>query len=42
LHRTKEEFEGLFQNKSGAKVSVLFDDTGSQMFLHVKKPKASV
>ena len=42
LHRTKEEFKGLFQNNSCDKVSVLFDDTGSQMFLHVKKPKASV
>jgi extracellular factor (EF) 3-hydroxypalmitic acid methyl ester biosynthesis protein len=42
LHRTKEEFKGLFQNNSCGKVSVLFDDTRSQMFLHVKKPKMSV
>jgi extracellular factor (EF) 3-hydroxypalmitic acid methyl ester biosynthesis protein len=37
LHRTKEEFKGLFQNNSCGNVSVLFDDTRSQMFLHVKK-----
>ena len=42
LHRTEEEFTGLFQNNSCDKVSVLYDDTGSQMFLHVKKPKTSV
>jgi extracellular factor (EF) 3-hydroxypalmitic acid methyl ester biosynthesis protein len=42
LHRTKKEFKGLFQNNSCGTVSVLFDDTGSQMFLHVKKPKTSV
>jgi extracellular factor (EF) 3-hydroxypalmitic acid methyl ester biosynthesis protein len=42
LHRTKEEFKGLFQNNSCGKVSVLHDDTGSQMFLHVKKSKTSV
>ena len=42
LHRTKEEFKGLFQNNSCGNVSVLFDDTGSQMFLHVKKPKMNV
>ena len=42
LHRTEVEFKGLFQNNSCGKVSVLFDDTGSQMFLHVKKPKMSV
>jgi len=42
LHRTEEELKGLFQNNSCGDVSVLFDDTGSQMFLHVKKPKTSV
>jgi len=42
LHRTEEEFRGLFQSDSCGKVSVLFDDTGSQMFLHVKKPTTSV
>lgn len=42
LHRTKKEFKGLYQNNSCGNVSVLFDDTGSQMFLHVKKPKISV
>ncbi len=42
LHRTEEEFTSLFQNNSCGKVSVLYDDTGSQMFLHIKKPKASV
>ena len=42
LHRTKEEFKGLFQSDSCSTVSVFYDDTGSQMFLHVKKPRTSV
>jgi len=41
LHRTEEEFKSLFQKNSGSKVSVLYDNTGSQMFLHIKKPRTS-
>jgi len=42
LHRTEEEFKSLFQNDSCGNVSVLYDKTGSQMFLHIKKPTARV
>ena len=41
MHRTEEEFKSLFQNNSGSKVSVLYDNTGSQMFLSIKKPKTN-
>jgi extracellular factor (EF) 3-hydroxypalmitic acid methyl ester biosynthesis protein len=37
IHRTEEEFRGLFQNNSKDKVSLHYDETGSQMFLHVQK-----
>ncbi|MGA8185740.1 MAG: class I SAM-dependent methyltransferase, partial [Terriglobia bacterium] len=42
LHRTEKEFKSLFQNNSCAEVSVLYDKTGSQMFLHIKKPRPNV
>ena len=38
LHRTEEEFRSLLDSISPAEISLLYDDTGSQMFLHVKKP----
>jgi extracellular factor (EF) 3-hydroxypalmitic acid methyl ester biosynthesis protein len=41
LYRTEEEFRSLFRNHSRAQVSVLYDKTGSQMFLHIKKPLSS-
>ena len=37
LHRTEEEFRNLFKQTSEANVQVLYDDTGSQMFLDIKK-----
>ena len=41
LYRTEEEFRNLFRNDSHAKVSVLYDKTESQMFLHIKKPASN-
>ena len=38
LHRTEEEFRSMLDGISPAETSVLYDDTGSQMFLHIKKP----
>jgi extracellular factor (EF) 3-hydroxypalmitic acid methyl ester biosynthesis protein len=39
IYRTEEEFRRMYENISPAEVSVLYDDTGSQMFLHLKKPE---
>ena len=39
IHRTEEEFKKLLLETSGAEVSVIFENTGSQMFLDIKKPK---
>jgi extracellular factor (EF) 3-hydroxypalmitic acid methyl ester biosynthesis protein len=38
FHRTEKEFLSMLDGISPAKTSVLYDDTGSQMFLHIKKP----
>jgi len=38
-HRTEAEFINLLKDSPSAKVSVSFENTGSQMFLHVKKPR---
>jgi extracellular factor (EF) 3-hydroxypalmitic acid methyl ester biosynthesis protein len=38
LHRTEEEFIDLSKGCDATDVSVLFEDTGSQMFLNIKKP----
>lgn len=35
--RTEEDFENLFQNTPSEKCSVVYDDTGIQMFLCIKK-----
>ncbi len=35
--RTEEEFRDLIGDDSSANVSVVFENTGSQMFLHIKK-----
>ena len=37
FYRTEHEFIDLLRNVSSAKSTILFEDTGSQMFLHVKK-----
>jgi extracellular factor (EF) 3-hydroxypalmitic acid methyl ester biosynthesis protein len=36
-YRTEEEFLALLESEPSAKCSVFFENTGSQMFLHVKK-----
>jgi extracellular factor (EF) 3-hydroxypalmitic acid methyl ester biosynthesis protein len=36
-YRTEQEFKDLLRDASSAEVDVFFDDTGIQMFLHVKK-----
>ena len=36
--RTEEEFEALLKDNIAANVSILFEKTGSQMFLNIKKP----
>ena len=36
-YRTEHEFIDLIKNVTSAKSNVLFEDTGSQMFLHVQK-----
>jgi len=38
LHRTEEEFRSMLDNISPEETAMLFDDSGSQMFLHIKKP----
>ncbi len=42
LHRTEKEFRSMLDSISPAETSMLFDDTGSQMFLVIKKPKETV
>jgi extracellular factor (EF) 3-hydroxypalmitic acid methyl ester biosynthesis protein len=37
LHRTEEEFIDLSKDCASADVSVFFESTGSQMFLHIEK-----
>ena len=37
FHRTEEEFMNLLEDSDSAKVSVLFENTRSQMFLHIRK-----
>ncbi len=37
LHRTEEEFIDLSKDCASAHVSVFFENTGSQMFLHIEK-----
>jgi len=36
-YRTEQEFLALLESEKSAKCSVFFENTGSQMFLHVKK-----
>ena len=37
IHRTEADFRKMFENDGNGRVSVFFEDTGNQMFLHVKK-----
>lgn len=37
IHRTEQEIRALLQHASFSKVSVFYDDIGTQMFLHLKK-----
>ncbi len=36
-YRTEHEFLELIKNQPSAEANVIFEDTGCQMFLHVKK-----
>ena len=38
IHRTEKEMSSLMSDSHGAEVSVFFEDTGSQMFLDIRKP----
>jgi len=35
--RTEEELEALLKDNRSADISILFEDTGSQMFLNIRK-----
>jgi extracellular factor (EF) 3-hydroxypalmitic acid methyl ester biosynthesis protein len=37
FYRTEQDFIELLKNETSAETNVLFEDTGSQMFLHVEK-----
>ena len=37
LHRTEEEFRALFTDESSGRASMIYDDTGIQMFLCIEK-----
>ncbi len=39
-YRTEEEFKDLLSPEPTAETSVFFENTGSQMFLHVRKRKS--
>jgi extracellular factor (EF) 3-hydroxypalmitic acid methyl ester biosynthesis protein len=39
IHRTEQEFKNLLSDTSAIKISIKFEDSGSQMFLNVKKLK---
>jgi extracellular factor (EF) 3-hydroxypalmitic acid methyl ester biosynthesis protein len=38
IHRTEDAFKNLLQNDLSVHGTVLFENTGNQMFLHLKKP----
>lgn len=38
LYRTEDEFQGLLAEPAGADARLLFEPTGCQMFLHIRKP----
>jgi extracellular factor (EF) 3-hydroxypalmitic acid methyl ester biosynthesis protein len=37
IHRTEEEFRSLFPDRSSATTRLIYDETGSQMFLNIRK-----
>jgi len=39
IHRTEADFRKMFENDGAGRVSVFFEDTGNQMFLHIQKPR---
>jgi len=39
FHRTEEEFRSMVEGIDPATVSIIYDDTGSQMFLRLNKPR---
>jgi extracellular factor (EF) 3-hydroxypalmitic acid methyl ester biosynthesis protein len=41
IHRTEEEFRSLFPDTSSATVRVIYDETGAQMFLNIKRRKTA-
>ena len=42
IHRTEEEFLSLIDDCPGADASVFFENTGSQMFLDIRKPENEI
>lgn len=38
IHRTEADFREMFENDGTGRVSIFFEDTGNQMFLHIQKP----
>ncbi len=41
MHRTEQNFRNLFAEASAANVRIIYDDTGSQMFMDIKKSKTT-
>ena len=39
IHRTEVDFRKMFVNDGTGRVSVVFEDTGNQMFLHIQKSR---
>jgi len=39
IHRTEEEFKSLFPDRSSATTRLIYDETGSQMFLDIRKKR---
>ena len=39
IHRTEADFRKMFANDPTGRVSVFFEDTGNQMFLHIQKSR---
>ena len=37
IHRTEADFRNMFENDGAGRVSIFFEDTGNQMFLHIQK-----
>ena len=41
IHRTEADFRNMFENDGTGRVSVFYEDTGNQMFLHIQKPRGN-